>query len=124
MLSSSGRAIPGAVHGNVGKGPFDSDLAADFVDELEGLPPHKVIQVIERELQRVTGAETHVDGADGVEAVAAAALVASSIPDSRIVIDPDDGPQEPLPELPLSLRRSAVPALHRVLPDGSEIATG
>lgn len=110
--------------GTWGTGPFDSDLAADFVDELEGLPPQKVIDVLERALQRVTDSGARVDGGDGVEAVAAAALVASTIPDSAIVIDSDDGPREPLPELPLSLRRSAVLALHRVLQDGSEMAMG
>lgn len=52
------------------------------------------------------------------------ALVASTLPDSRIVIDPDDGPREPLPELPASLRASARLALDRVLQDGSEMATG
>ncbi|MFC8093611.1 DUF4259 domain-containing protein [Streptomyces sp. NPDC057301] len=110
--------------GTWGTGPFDSDLAADFVDELEGLPPQRVIDVLERALQRVTDSGARVDGGDGVEALAAAALVASTIRDSGIVIDPDDGPREPLPELPLSLRRSAVLALHRVLQDGSEMATG
>ncbi|GHE96240.1 hypothetical protein GCM10018785_71520 [Streptomyces longispororuber] len=110
--------------GTWGTGPFDSDLAADFVDELEGLSPQKVIDVLERALQRVTDSGARVDGGDGVEAVAAAALVACTIPDSGIVIDPDDGPREPLPELPFPLRRSAVLALHRVLQDGSEMAAG
>jgi hypothetical protein len=52
------------------------------------------------------------------------ALVASTLPDSPIVIDPDDGPREPLLELPASLRASARLALDRVLQDGSELATG
>ncbi|MGV9351439.1 DUF4259 domain-containing protein, partial [Streptomyces spiralis] len=110
--------------GTWGTGPFDSDLAADFVDGLEGLPPQKIIDVLERALQRVTDSGARVDSGDGVEAVAAAALVASTIPNSGIVIDPDDGAREPLPELPLSLRRPAVLALHRVLQDRSEMATG
>ncbi|WP_454325321.1 DUF4259 domain-containing protein [Streptomyces glaucescens] len=49
---------------------------------------------------------------------------ASALPDSPIVIDPDDGPSRPLPELPASLRASARLALDRVLRDGSEMATG
>lgn len=110
--------------GTWGTGPFDSDLAADFVDGLEGLPPQQVIDVLARALQRVASSGARVDGGDGIEAVAAAALVASTIPDSRIVIDPEDGPREPLPELPASLRRSAILELHRVLQDGSEMATG
>ncbi|MER6135683.1 DUF4259 domain-containing protein [Streptomyces sp. NPDC001815] len=40
--------------GTWGTGPFDSDLAADFVDELEGLTSQKVIEVLERAFQRVT----------------------------------------------------------------------
>ncbi|MER7046453.1 DUF4259 domain-containing protein [Streptomyces jumonjinensis] len=110
--------------GTWGTGPFDSDLAADFVDELEGLAPQQVIDVFERSFQRVANAGTQVAGADGVEAVAAAALVASMIADSRIVIDPEDGPREPLPALPTSLRAMARQALHCVLQDGSESMTG
>ncbi|MGW6404130.1 DUF4259 domain-containing protein [Streptomyces sp. NPDC055134] len=110
--------------GTWGTGPFDSDLAADFVDELEGLTSQKVIKVLERAFQRVTDSGARVDGGDGTEAVAAAALVASTIPGSGIVIDPDDGPREPLPQLPLALRSSAVLALQCVLQDGSELLTG
>ncbi|MET7434350.1 DUF4259 domain-containing protein [Streptomyces flaveolus] len=110
--------------GTWGTGPFDSDLAADFVDELEGLNPQQVIDVLERAFQRVTNSGERVDGGDGAEAVAAGALVASTLPGSPIVIDPDDGPREPLPELPASLRASAKLALDRVLRDGSEMATG
>ncbi|MBT2369160.1 DUF4259 domain-containing protein [Streptomyces sp. ISL-10] len=110
--------------GTWGTGPFDSDLAADFVDELEGLTHHQVIDVLGRAFQRVTDSGERVDGGDGAEAVAAGALVASTLPDSPIVIDPDDGPREPLPELPASLRASARLALDRVLRDGSEMATG
>ncbi|MEV7813531.1 DUF4259 domain-containing protein [Streptomyces flaveolus] len=110
--------------GTWGTGPFDSDLAADFVDELEGLNPQQVIDVLERAFQRVTNSGERVDGGDGAEAVAAGALVASTLPGSPIVIDPDDGPREPLPELPASLRASAKLALDRVLQDGSGMATG
>ncbi|MEU6512387.1 DUF4259 domain-containing protein [Streptomyces sp. NPDC046942] len=110
--------------GTWGTGPFDSDLAADFVDELEGLTRQQVIDVLGRAFQRVTDSGERVDGGDGTEAVAASALVASTLPNSPIVIDPDDGPREPLPELPVSLRASARLALDRVLQDGSEVATG
>ncbi|MFH9087676.1 DUF4259 domain-containing protein [Streptomyces sp. NPDC017673] len=110
--------------GTWGPGPFDSDLAADFVDELEGLTHQQVIDVLERAFQRVTASGERVDGGDGVEAVAASVLVASTLPDSPIVIDPDDSPREPLPELPASLRASARRALDRVLQDGSEVTTG
>ncbi|MER6729199.1 DUF4259 domain-containing protein [Streptomyces rochei] len=61
---------------------------------------------------------------DGAGAVAAGALVASTLPDSPIVIDPDASPSQPLPELPASLRASARLALDRVLQDGSDMAIG
>ncbi len=110
--------------GTWGTGPFDSDLAADFVDELEGLASGQVIDVFARAFRRVANAGARVDGGDGVVAVAAAALVASTIADGRIMIDPEDGPREPLPELPPSLHARARQALHRVLQDGSEPAAG
>ncbi|MGW2099580.1 DUF4259 domain-containing protein [Streptomyces olivaceoviridis] len=110
--------------GTWGTGPFDSDLAADFVDELEGLTQQQVIDVLERAFLRVTESGERVDGGDGAVAVAAGALVASTLPDSSIVIDPDDSPREPLPELPLWLSALTRLALHRVLQDGSEMATG
>ncbi|WP_250403553.1 DUF4259 domain-containing protein [Streptomyces cellostaticus] len=110
--------------GTWGTGPFDSDLAADFVDELEGLTHQQVIEVLGRAFQRVIDSGERVDGADGAEAVAAGALVASTLPDSPLVIDPDDGPREPLPELPAVLGASARLALNRVLHDGSAMATG
>ncbi|WMX48671.1 DUF4259 domain-containing protein [Streptomyces roseicoloratus] len=110
--------------GTWGTGPFDSDLAADFVDALEGLSHQQVIGVLERAFQRVTDSGERVDGRNGAEAVAAGALVAGTLPDSPLVIDPDDGPGQPLPELPAPLRASARLALDRVLRDGSEIATG
>lgn len=50
--------------------------------------------------------------------------IAGQISGSQVVIDPDDGPSEPLPVLPLSLRREAGRALRRVLQDGSELAAG
>ncbi|MET9832333.1 DUF4259 domain-containing protein [Streptomyces sp. NPDC006385] len=110
--------------GTWGTGPFDSDLAADFVEELEGLSPEQIIDVMHRALQRVAYSGTRVDGGDGVEAVAAAALVAAQVPGSGIVIDPDDGPKETLPQLPVSLRALARRALHRVTEDGSEMTQG
>ncbi|MFF7163938.1 DUF4259 domain-containing protein [Streptomyces sp. NPDC008086] len=110
--------------GTWGTGPFDSDLAADFVDELEGLSPEQVIDLLREALRRVADSGTRVDGGDGVEAVVAAALVAAQVPGSSMVIDPDDGPREPLPQLPVSLRALARKALRRVTEDGSELTQG
>ncbi|WP_180268923.1 DUF4259 domain-containing protein [Streptomyces sp. Ru87] len=110
--------------GTWGTGPFDSDLAADFVGELEGLTHQQVINVLGRAFQRVSDSGERLDAGDAAEAVAAGALVASTLPNSPIAIDPDDGPREPLPEGLASLRASARLALQRVLQDGSEMTTG
>ncbi|MEU2874142.1 DUF4259 domain-containing protein [Streptomyces olivoreticuli] len=110
--------------GTWGTGPFDSDMAADFVDGLAGMSPEQVIEAMTRAFQRVVGSGSRVDGGDGAEAVAAATLVAGQIPGSEVVIDPDDGPSEPLPVLPLPLRPEAGRALRRVLQEGSELAAG
>ncbi|MFC7989465.1 DUF4259 domain-containing protein [Streptomyces pilosus] len=70
-----------------GTGPFDSDPAADFVDDPEGLTYQQVIDVSRRASQQVTDSGEHVDGKDGAEAVAAGALVASTRPDTPIMTD-------------------------------------
>ncbi|MFJ8011024.1 DUF4259 domain-containing protein [Streptomyces sp. NPDC096339] len=109
--------------GTWGTGPFDSDMAADFVDGLAGMSTEQGIEAMTRAFQRVVDSGSRVDGGDGAKAVAAA-LVAGQIPGSQVVIDPDDGPSEPLPVLPISLRPEAGQALRRVLQDGSEPAEG
>ncbi|MFJ6686300.1 DUF4259 domain-containing protein [Streptomyces werraensis] len=110
--------------GTWGTGPFDSDLAADFVDELEGLTPEQIIDTLQGSLQRVVDSDARIDGGDGVEAVAAAALVAGQVSGSGIVIDPDDAPKTELPQLPLFLHVLARQALRRVTEDGSELTQG
>ncbi|MFE2320938.1 DUF4259 domain-containing protein [Streptomyces sp. NPDC059441] len=110
--------------GTWGTGPFDSDVAADLVDGLEGRTPQQIIDLMTSAFQRVLASGMRVDGGDGAEAVAAAALIASQILDGPVVFDPADGPSEPLPDLPFSLRPMAQQALRRVLQDGSELATG
>ncbi|MFE2149105.1 DUF4259 domain-containing protein [Streptomyces lavendulae] len=110
--------------GTWGTGPFDSDMAADFVDGLAGMSTEQVIEAMTSTFQRVVDSGSRVDGGDGAEAIAAAALIACQIPGSQVVIDPDDGPAEPLPILPISLLPEARRALRRVLEDGSEMAEG
>lgn len=51
--------------GTWGTGPFDSDLAADFVDSPQGLTPQQVIERVERAFQRVTGSADRVEGGAG-----------------------------------------------------------
>ncbi|MFD7913542.1 DUF4259 domain-containing protein [Streptomyces sp. NPDC059752] len=106
--------------GTWGTGPFDSDIAGDFTDRLRGLPPQRLVSALAEVLRRVADSGPRVDGGDGVEAVAAAALVAAQIPGSAVVIDPGDRPDEPLPDVPDALRGLASEALHRVLEAGSE----
>ncbi|MER5584633.1 DUF4259 domain-containing protein [Streptomyces asoensis] len=108
--------------GTWGTGPLQNDVATELVDEVEELGPQELIDLLERIFQRVTHAGTRVDGEHGAEAVAAGALVASTVPDSPIGINADEGPSEPLPELPASLYVSARLALDRVLQDGSHMA--
>ncbi|MFG2973237.1 DUF4259 domain-containing protein [Streptomyces sp. NPDC048331] len=110
--------------GTWGTNPFDSDLAADFVDGLAGMSAAQVVEAMTRAVVKVAEAGSRVDGGDGAEAVAASALLASRIPGSQVVIGPDDGPSGQLPDIPLSLRPVAVRALRRVLQDGSELAVG
>ncbi|MER7509631.1 DUF4259 domain-containing protein [Streptomyces lavendulae] len=110
--------------GTWGTGPFDSDLAGDFTDGLRGLASQQIISALEEALRRVAESGPRIDSGDEVEAVAAAALVASQIPGSKVVISCEDGPDEPLPQLPAPLRALARLALHRVLGDESELAKG
>jgi len=108
--------------GTWGTGPLQNNVGAEFVDEVEELSHQELTGVLERTFQRVTDSGSRIDGRHGAEAVAAAALVASTLPDSPIGINPDEGPSAPLPKLPTSLRVSARLALDRVLQDGSEMA--
>ncbi len=68
-----------------------------------------------------TGAEEYLDFDEAVEAVAAAALVASQCPGGEPVTSAY-GPDEPLPEFAVDLRPIAASALDRVLADESELA--
>ncbi|MEU4013411.1 DUF4259 domain-containing protein [Streptomyces pseudogriseolus] len=106
-----------------GTGPLQNDVAAEFVDVVEELGGQELVDMLERVFQRVTDSGARVDGEHGAEVVAAGALVASTLPDSPIGINSDEGPSEPLPKLPASLCVSARLALDRVLQDGSELAT-
>ncbi|MFD9902662.1 DUF4259 domain-containing protein [Streptomyces sp. NPDC059063] len=110
--------------GTWGTGPFDSDLAGDFVDGLERLAPDQIVHVLQGALQRVVASGARVDGGDGAEACAAAALIAAQVPGSAVVIDPEDAPKVAMPDLPVALRALAEQALHHVLGEGSELARG
>ncbi|MBK3644766.1 hypothetical protein [Streptomyces sp. MBT33] len=96
--------------------------AADAIDGLQQLTPQQAIGVLERACQPVTASADRVDGR--AEAVAVGGIVAGGPPGSPTVIGPDDGPREPLPELPAQLRGRVGRALDGVVGDGSDLAVG
>ncbi|MGW7090384.1 DUF4259 domain-containing protein [Streptomyces sp. NPDC054871] len=51
--------------GTWGTGPFDSDLAGDFVDGLEGIAPDQVVIVLQTALQRIVASGARVEGEEG-----------------------------------------------------------
>ncbi|MFE6748544.1 DUF4259 domain-containing protein [Kitasatospora purpeofusca] len=104
-------------------GHFDNDTAADFCAGLDEAAAGDREGVVRRVLTLAadTGAEQYLDFDEAVEAVAAAALVASQCPDGAPVTSAY-GPDEPLPEFAVDLRPIAASALDRVLADESELA--
>ncbi|MGW1613794.1 DUF4259 domain-containing protein [Streptomyces sp. NPDC002285] len=67
--------------GTWGSGPFDSDTAEDFLDELEGYPAPQRLEVVERTFR----AAIEADGSPSSsvlpeEVMAAAAVVAANVP--------------------------------------------
>ncbi|WP_030393148.1 DUF4259 domain-containing protein [Kitasatospora purpeofusca] len=104
-------------------GHFDNDTAADFCAGLDEAAAGDREGVLRRVLTLAadTGAEEYLDFDEAVEAVAAAALVASQCPGGEPVTSAY-GPDEPLPEFAVDLRPIAASALDRVLADESELA--
>jgi len=66
--------------GTWGTGPFDSDMAEDFVGQLEGLTPERRAEVIRSRLEHAIS-----DRSDKLlgEVLAAAAVVAAGLPSGR-----------------------------------------
>ncbi|WP_233229598.1 DUF4259 domain-containing protein [Streptomyces sp. I5] len=100
--------------GTWGTGPFDNDAAADFAAGLDEAEPERRVTMVRDVLVRTIDARDLLTDAD--EAVAAAALVAAQCPGGEPV-DPDDGPQEPMPAFPDQLRKLAHEALARIATD-------
>ncbi|MEV5043730.1 DUF4259 domain-containing protein [Streptomyces griseoincarnatus] len=100
--------------GTWGTGPFDNDAAADFAVGLDEAEPERRVAMVRDVLVRTIDARDLLTDAD--EAVAAAALVAAQCPGGAPV-DPDDGPQEPMPAFPDQLRKLAHEALARTAAD-------
>ncbi|UQS27533.1 DUF4259 domain-containing protein [Amycolatopsis thermalba] len=106
--------------GTGGIGHFDNDEAADFANELDDLPAGERVALIRTTLETAADDSGYLEAPEGMLAVAAAALVASQVPDGDPV-DDSYGPEEPLPALPAELRPLAVRAIDRVLGEKSEL---
>ncbi|MFE2267251.1 DUF4259 domain-containing protein [Streptomyces griseosporeus] len=107
--------------GTWGIGPFDNDIAADFVGDLDEAPMEQREPMIRRVLKRAADPANYLVTPDAERAVAAAALVVAQHPDGEPACS-NYGPSEPLPVLPADLRTLAVDALDRVVAERSEIA--
>lgn len=108
--------------GTWGSGPFDSDYAADFVDELNAAGSSAQLGLVRGVLERVANSEGRVD--EGAEAVAAAALVAGQCPGGGDYTSAGGDLKAPLAAFPEDLRIVADAALGRVLDEGSGMSAG
>ncbi|MFF2041802.1 DUF4259 domain-containing protein [Kitasatospora sp. NPDC058170] len=101
--------------GTWGIGPFDSDHAEQFGDEVDHALPDERHTVIEARLTR------YLAGGQGYhlrdEAIAAAFLVAAQYPGGADAVSSGYRPKQPIPDLPQHLRPMAARALDRVLGD-------
>ncbi|MGY1453781.1 DUF4259 domain-containing protein [Streptomyces sp. SS8] len=102
-------------------GPFENDMAADFAGTLDGAAPDERESLVRATLGRVARTRDYLDGSEGEEAVAAAALVAAQCPGGEPV-STGYGPKEALPAFSGDLRPLAVEALDRVVAAESELA--
>ncbi|MEU0934707.1 DUF4259 domain-containing protein [Embleya sp. NPDC005971] len=102
-------------------GPFENDMAADFASTLDEAAEADREKVVRDTLVTTIDTRDHLDGNEGCEAVAAAALIAAQCSDGEPV-SPFFGPKEPVPAFARELRSFAVDALDRVLAPESELA--
>lgn len=101
-------------------GPFENDAAADFANDLDDAQEDAREELVRAALTRAVLTRDYLEGPDGDEAFAAAALVASQCPGGEPV-SASYGPDEPLPQLAADLRALAVRALDRVVAEDSEL---
>lgn len=102
-------------------GPFENDTAADFARTLDETAADERENLVRATLTRAVRTPDHLDGPEGEEAVAAAALVAAQCPGGEPV-STGYGPGEALPAFTAGLRPLAVEALDRVVAETSELA--
>ncbi|NUR89764.1 MAG: DUF4259 domain-containing protein [Nonomuraea sp.] len=108
--------------GTWGSGPFDSDYAADFVDQLNASGPSEQLGLVHDALERVARSADRVE--EGAEAVAAAALVASQCPGGERYASAGGDLTGPLVRFPADLRILADTALARALDQHSGLSVG
>ena len=102
-------------------GPFENDAAADFAYTLDETAPDKREDLLRATLAHAIRIQDCLEGPEGDEAVAAAALVAAQYPGGEPV-STTYGPKETLPRFADDLRPLAVEALDRVVAETSELA--
>jgi hypothetical protein len=102
-------------------GPFDNDTAADFANDLDDAAEHERIPLMRRALDAVIACDGYLDSDFGVEALAAAAIVARDLPGGQDFTSDAYGPDEPIPPIPADLYPLAVRAIDRILGEDSEI---
>ncbi|GAA0240503.1 DUF4259 domain-containing protein [Cryptosporangium japonicum] len=110
--------------GTWGVGPFDNDTAADWCGELADAAPAQRAALIRDALRRVaeTGDE-YLDSDDAVEAIAAAAVVASQLPGGTPIdtpYAPDFVQQGGTVEVADDIGAIGVRALDRIVAERSE----
>ncbi|SBT44867.1 DUF4259 domain-containing protein [Micromonospora auratinigra] len=106
-------------------GPFDNDTAADWCGALDDAAPRERPVLVEQALRVVVDDAGYLDSDLGVEAVAAAAVLAAHLPGASPVNSayaPDFLTGGVRLELPERLRPLAVRALDRVVGEESELA--
>jgi hypothetical protein len=110
--------------GTWGVGPFDNDTAADWCGDLDEAAPEQRAALIRGVLSRVAAhGDEYLDSDDAVEAIAAAAIVASQLPGGAAVdtaYAPDFLLEGGAVEVADDVPGIAVRALDRIVGDGSE----
>ncbi|WP_437112722.1 DUF4259 domain-containing protein [Streptomyces syringium] len=96
-------------------------MAADFAFALDEAAENDREAIVRQALITTINTQGYLDSSEGVEAVAAAALVAARCPRGEPVSSVY-GPKEPMPAFPADLRACAAEALDRVLAADSELA--
>ncbi|GIF23788.1 hypothetical protein BJ973_004398 [Actinoplanes tereljensis] len=105
-------------------GPFDNDTAADWCGDLDEATPDQRTALIRGALSRIVEhGDDYLDSDVAVEAIAAAAIVASQLPDGPAISTPyapdfllEGGTVEVAPDIPAI----AVRALDRIVGENSE----